>query len=147
MSISTDRRALGNNRRPDNEYRIEGDIAFIRLRSKKGDYEVKIDAEDLERVIARGRWNLVTAHGRYYYATTYSGGANAKTYLHRFLTNAPKGRSVMVDHLNGDTLDCRKANLRVVPFAENARHTWHKRVRACPHCQLCEEHRSAYLSD
>lgn len=38
-------------------------------------------------------------------------------YLHRFIMNAPKGRQV--DHINHDTLDNRRANLRVVNNQEN----------------------------
>lgn len=39
--------------------------------------------------------------------------------LHRLIMNCPEG--LVVDHLNGDTLDCRKANLRICTQAENAK--------------------------
>lgn len=149
MNTTIDRRSLGNNRRADNEFRIEGDVAYIRLRSKRGEYEAKIDAKDLERVIGKGRWNLATVQGKYYYAVAYAkeDGKNGKVYLHRFLTDAPKERGIMVDHINGNTLDCRGANLRVVPHMENRKNTWHKRIRECPHCTLCNDHSSPYLND
>lgn len=38
-------------------------------------------------------------------------------YLHRFITSAPKGK--VVDHLNHDTLDNRRTNLRVCSYREN----------------------------
>lgn len=41
------------------------------------------------------------------------------TSLHRFITNCPKG--LQVDHLNHDTLDNRKSNLRICTHAENLR--------------------------
>lgn len=41
--------------------------------------------------------------------------------VHRILTKAPKGKDV--DHINGDTLDNRKVNLRVVSRAINNRNS------------------------
>jgi hypothetical protein len=41
-------------------------------------------------------------------------------YLHREIMNPPHGCEVIF--LNGDTLDCRKSNLKVVPRGESRRH-------------------------
>lgn len=39
--------------------------------------------------------------------------------LHRWLMDAPK--SLQVDHINGDSLDCRRANMRLCTVSENMR--------------------------
>ncbi|MGZ6360767.1 MAG: HNH endonuclease signature motif containing protein [Ktedonobacterales bacterium] len=44
-------------------------------------------------------------------------GRATTTYLHRLIMDAPKGTTV--DHINGDTLDNRRTNLRIVSNAEN----------------------------
>lgn len=41
--------------------------------------------------------------------------------LHRFLMGIQDDKSLQVDHINGDTLDNRKENLRVCTGSENAR--------------------------
>jgi hypothetical protein len=76
-------------------------------------YAAIIDAEDAERV-ASHRWYASGSGHRVY------GMRNADDttrLLHRFILNTPEG--VHVDHINGNTLDNRKANLRLCTHAEN----------------------------
>lgn len=40
-------------------------------------------------------------------------------YMHRLILDAPQGMSV--DHINGDTLDNRRSNLRIVTHTQNSR--------------------------
>jgi dephospho-CoA kinase len=71
-----------------------------------------IDYDDLERA-QQHQWRLDISHG-YVYANI----DNKKTYLHRFITNAPKG--MVVDHINRDKQDNRKQNLQIVTQKVNA---------------------------
>lgn len=68
-------------------------------------------------VIDEADWPLVAAltlyrgTNGYVYFSVWKDGKSTPQTLHRFLTGAPKGRHV--DHVNGDPLDNRRANLRV----------------------------------
>src|SRR5690349_9172361 len=62
------------------------------------------------------------SNGRYYaHRGDYSKGPlfRKTIMLHRFIMNAPEGMEV--DHINGDGLDNRRVNLRLVTKTENLR--------------------------
>lgn len=77
-----------------------------------------IDSEDYTR-ISNFRWFLTT-NG---YAARMIKGLPFKkrkmVFLHREILGAVKGSTV--DHINGDTLDNRKSNLRICKNSENSR--------------------------
>lgn len=83
----------------------------IEVAYKEDNLIAVIDEEDLEKVI-KYKWRY---NGRY--VTTY------KYLLHRLIMNAKQGE--VVDHINGNTLDNRKSNLRICSVKENTRN--HKR--------------------
>lgn len=70
-----------------------------------------VDDADYERV-AKIYWALRTQRGKSY-------AVHGHTYMHRFLL-AP-GPGTYTDHINGDSLDNRRANLRICTAAGNAR--------------------------
>lgn len=81
-----------------------------------------VDEEDLP-LIHDYRWRAAkTSHCRFYYAVaegTVRGGTARKTiYMHRLILGARPGQ--FVDHINGNTLDNRRSNLRFATSAENA---------------------------
>jgi hypothetical protein len=81
-------------------------------------FTVKLDAEDLPKV-AGYRWHAAETHKcnvSKFYAMRASCGKT--TYLHRIIAGAKAGD--IVDHINGDSLDNRKANLRIVDASANA---------------------------
>lgn len=73
-----------------------------------------VDDEDYEQL--RGfKWFV---NGQDYpYRTIRLNGKNKNLRLHRLLSNAPDG--LEVDHINGDPLDNRRANLRIVNRSQN----------------------------
>ena len=93
---------------------------------------VLYDADDEEKILAH-RWHIKKG-GHGYYAATNMPHPDGEWYyrpsgirhrrqtslrLHRLIMNTPKG--MQTDHINGDTLDNRKENLRVATREENGR--------------------------
>lgn len=93
-----------------NEYRIEGDICYISVYNKHGEKlseEVIIDTEDIPNILKYKVYIRFHKRGGKYYA--YCNVArNKKIKVHQLLCPTEE----TVDHINGKTLDNRKANLR-----------------------------------
>jgi hypothetical protein len=106
-----------------NEYIIENDYVLLDVSTPTHqNVYTKIDKDDLETVLqhrvgiskakwiahdsSKGRWGL------------YVGDTSRKNKLHRFVVGQIDP-AFIIDHINGDTLDNRKQNLRVITRAEN----------------------------
>lgn len=72
-----------------------------------------VDDEDYDLV---NKWKWYCKRG-YAVRSIYVNKKSKKVYLHRFLMNTPEGLSV--DHINGNKLDNRKANLRNCTLQQN----------------------------
>ena len=82
----------------------------------QGELTVIIDAEDWDKV-NKHTWRALWRED--YNRAYIRMGPRPQTYLHRFIMNTPKGMST--DHINGDPLDNRTANLRICTNAQNVR--------------------------
>jgi hypothetical protein len=95
-----------------------------------------VDAEDYLR-LSQYKWHATT--NNYAAAWIVVDGVRQKVLLHRFILSAGKG--LWVDHINHDTLNCTKSNLRLARPQENSRNKlkqgrtsrfkgvcWHKRA-------------------
>jgi len=100
--------------------RIDGSIAFVPL--TKG-YETIIDAEDAWKVDYRNWCARVDRTSVYAFLSLkeydeQGGCKSTPIHMHRHLMGNPEG---CVDHINGNTLDNRKKNLRVCTHKDNSR--------------------------
>lgn len=92
-------------------------MSGFEIRRRNGDvYTVLVDGEDMERVRAAGPWCVRPRGARVY--VQYCTSRRGRQSLHRFILGAPS--NLQVDHVNGDGLDNRKANLRLVTNKEQA---------------------------
>lgn len=81
-----------------------------------------VDDADYDRLVAMGKWHL-GGHGYAVRSLYFKKPCGKKSYrhilMHRVIMDCPDG--MVVDHINCNPLDNRKANLRICSHAENTR--------------------------
>lgn len=81
-----------------------------------GEITTLLDDEDYEKVLNMGKWCVSRDRYGYYFQKRI----NKKIItLHRFIMNAPKG--IYIDHIDHNTLNNQKSNLRICSNADNIR--------------------------
>jgi len=120
-----------------NRYRLEGSVAVLLLPNRDGDVvgEARIDVADLDSVLVAAHWRLLRAKtAGLCYATGIPRGEGAPIgrrkptiFIHRFLMQP--GPGLEVDHIDGDGLNCVRANMRLVTRGENMLNKpFHRRI-------------------
>jgi hypothetical protein len=89
--------------------------------------KVALVDEDDFRILSAWKWYADERPDRVYARTGH-------IYLHRVILGLPPGRLPLVDHWNGNGLDCRKANLRVATPRQN---TINRKLRCDNQSGLC----------
>lgn len=109
---------------PFNNYRIEGKTAYLLLTDRHGNPkgEVLLDLADLLQLETENFiWRAFTA-GRGDAKKVWYAQRNDRSgsvlLLHRHLMQPAAGE--VVDHINRNSLDCRRHNMRVCTYAQNA---------------------------
>lgn len=100
----------------NNEYYFDEnikDIFYIKLQNKNKEIKYAVfDMEDLKKVKICN-WKLRKDSFTYYCLNSKNG------FAHRLIMNCPKNKQI--DHINGNGLDNRKCNLRIVSNSENSK--------------------------
>lgn len=100
-----------------NKYVRHDDCYELRVQYKGNIwYSAYIDLDDYERV-SQHSWR--TAHKKHKVYLITSAGISDRIYLHNFILDHNSVKGYKVDHINGNSLDNRKCNLRVVTRQEN----------------------------
>lgn len=90
---------------------------MIEIPVSNGKYTTVIDDEDYGKVIRYKWYGFKKRNDVYVFTTVKREGRDRFLLLHRLILNAPK--KLLVDHINRDTLDNRRANLRLATASQN----------------------------
>jgi hypothetical protein len=90
----------------------------ILVKYKDSTLDVKVDNNDYERLM-KYKWGWHGNKKIYISRKNHQG----TIIMHREIVGLKKGDKLTVDHINGDTLDNRKVNLRICSYSENNANT------------------------
>lgn len=116
-----------------NEFIIKEDYAIMLVNKKNTPtIEVLLDIEDVDRVREVGSWHAIydkTLQIPNYYICHRDRNKEVRRCLklHRFVMNCPENK--VVDHINHNTIDNRKSNLRICSHFENAQNQLSKKTQ------------------
>lgn len=106
-----------------NQFIIKDGYAIMIINKKDTSIEVLLDIEDVDKVRAVGAWHAIYDETlqtlNYYICHRDHNKTNRRCLkLHRFIMDCPRDK--VIDHINHNTVDNRKCNLRVCTRFENA---------------------------
>lgn len=103
-----------------NTWAIHEDYAVLNILYNNTIVSAYVDVEDVSKCQSKS-WRVSKKRNKFY---AVSGSKkNGMIYLHQFIFGKPKEIGLEIDHIDGNSLNNRKANLRYLPRSENARLT------------------------
>jgi hypothetical protein len=93
-------------------------MVFIKHSKKHGDHEIIVDDEDIDIYKSKTWCISKDKNGNFY--CKWNRGKSKNTQLHREIMKV-SDPNIVIDHINHNTLDCRKENMRICNRAENNR--------------------------
>lgn len=91
-----------------------------RIKLSQGKFAI-IDDEDYGLVMSRGKWSAAKQFKWYAVSHKIVNGKRTDLKMHRLIMLVDGlGSHILIDHINGNTLDNRKKNLRVCNSSQNA---------------------------
>ena len=103
-----------------------------KIKLTQGKYAL-VDDIDFEWLNQRKWW--ADKIGKYWYAVRRSWNPTHKIYIHREILGLQKGDELEADHINHNTLNNKRCNLRAVTHQQNAINNlgkgihWHKQIK------------------
>jgi len=116
-----------------------GIVATVELSKRgkhKGKYFAIVDDEDFDRI---NQFNWFIGNGYAQRVVEKGNGKRDLFHMHRMVMNTPDG--MMTDHINHDTLDNRKSNLRVCTRQQNAFNIKKKKIAASKYKGISQDRR------
>lgn len=92
--------------------------------------KVMVDDEDYV-ILNQWKWTAANCPTNIKYYAQRADSKRKTVKMHRLIMNCPKG--VQVGHINGDTLDNRRENLRLVSPSDNSKNRSHQKNAKFPY--------------
>ena len=90
-----------------------------KIKLSQGKYTL-VDNEDYD-FLNQWKWSCAKKRGLMYAYRKENGRQDGKTlHMHRVVMKSPEDKNIVTDHINGNGLDNRRINLRLVDFSVNS---------------------------